>query len=166
MIIRRAQPNELTSIMAVYKSCVEGMLALNIDQWDDTYPNSEIIKQDLEQGSYYVGCLGDEIVTGVNIDQIQDPTYLEIDWKDKSTGYLVIHRLCAKTSVWNSGVGKKMMLFAEQLAKEKKKTSIRLDTYINNPRAIDFYQRLGYERRGFIHLKADKDIYYCFEKLI
>ena len=43
---------------------------------------------------------------------------------------------------------------------------MRLDTYINNPKAIKFYKRLGYNQLGHIHLKADKDIYYCFEKVL
>mgnify|MGYP001403501186 CR=1 FL=1 len=62
MIIRKAEKNELDDIMQVYKSCVSGMIALGIDQWDETYPNREIIEQDLEIGDYYVGLLGNEIV--------------------------------------------------------------------------------------------------------
>lgn len=166
MIIRKAKLEDIHAIMTVYKSCVEGMIMLGIDQWDETYPNYEIIKSDLEKESYYVGCIDDQIVSGVNIDQNQDPTYLSIDWNDNTNKFLVVHRLCAKTSVWNKGIGKKMMLFAEQLAKKRKLTSIRLDTYKNNQRGINFYKRLGYQKLGSIKLKPNKDIYYCFEKLL
>ena len=62
MIIRKAKKNELDDIMQVYKSCVSGMIALGIDQWDETYPNREIIEQDLEIGDYYVGLIDNEIV--------------------------------------------------------------------------------------------------------
>ena len=79
---------------------------------------------------------------------------------------MVVHRLCSKTKVWNQGVGKKMMEFAERLAKKNNCVSIRLDTYINNPKAISFYKRLGYNQLGNIKLKPEKDIYYCFEKLL
>ena len=44
--------------------------------------------------------------------------------------------------------------------------SIRLDTYSGNPKAIDFYLRLGYKELGSINLKPDKNDYYCFEKII
>jgi ribosomal protein S18 acetylase RimI-like enzyme len=58
------------------------------------------------------------------------------------------------------------MEFAELVAKERGCSSIRLDTYINNPKAIAFYQKIGYNKLGSINLKPDKDIYYCFEKII
>ena len=166
MIIRKGKKNELDDIMQVYKSCVSGMIALGIDQWDESYPNREIIEQDLEIGDYYVGLIDNEIVAGIKIDSVQDSTYLTVDWADKTNNFMVVHRLCSKTKVWNQGVGKKMMEFAESLAKKSNCVSIRLDTYINNPRAIKFYKRLGYNQLGHIHLKADKDIYYCFEKVL
>ena len=165
MIIRKANKNELDAIMQVYKSCVEGMIKLGIDQWDETYPNRKVIQKDLEIGDYYVGVLEDEIVAGIKIDRKQDPTYLIIDWEDKSNKFMVVHRLCSKTSVWNKGVGRKMMTFAEELAAEKGCISIRLDTYINNPKAIAFYKHIGYQQLGHIKLKPHKDIYYCFEKI-
>ena len=95
------------------------MIALGIDQWDESYPNKEVIMSDITIGNYYVGCIDAEVVCGVAIDQKQDPTYLTIDWKDNTNRFLVIHRLCAKTTVWNKGVGKKMMGFAENLASKR-----------------------------------------------
>ena len=166
MIIRKAEKQDLDDIMQVYKSCVDGMIAIGIDQWDESYPNRNIIKKDLEIGDYYVGLIDNEIVAGIKIDSVQDPTYLSINWADKTNNFMVVHRLCTKTKVWNQGVGKKMMEFAERLAKKNNCISIRLDTYINNPKAIAFYKRLGYNQLGNIKLKPEKDIYYCFEKLL
>lgn len=166
MNIRKAKTNELDQIMEVYHSCVKGMIALGIDQWDESYPNRQVIEKDLEIGDYYVGIINDEIVSGIKIDTKQDPTYLTIYWQDKTNNFMVVHRLCAKTSVWSKGVGKQMMEFAENLALENKHISMRLDTYINNPKAIAFYKRIGYKQLGYINLKPDKDIYYCFEKIL
>jgi GNAT superfamily N-acetyltransferase len=165
MKIRLANKTELDAIMEVYASCVKGMLLLGIDQWDESYPNREIIKNDLEEQNYYLGLLNDEIVAGIKIDRIQDPTYLSINWHDKTDNFMVVHRLCSKTTVWSKGVGRKMMNFAEELAKNNNCKSMRLDTYINNPKAIAFYEHLGYQKLGHINLKPDKDIYYCFEKI-
>ena len=47
MIIRKAKITEIDQIMNMYNSCVNGMLKLDIDQWDSTYPNKKIIYQDL-----------------------------------------------------------------------------------------------------------------------
>ena len=57
------------------------------------------------------------------------------------------------------------MEFAENIAAESGCDSFRLDTYSNNPKAMEFYKKLGYQQLGHINLKPDKDIYYCFEKV-
>ena len=48
------------------------------------------------------------------------------------------------------------MKFAENLVIEKNLKSIRLDTYSNNPQAINFYKKLGYKQLGTINLNPIK----------
>ena len=165
MIIRKAKHTELDQIMEVYKSCIKGMINLGIDQWDENYPNKKIIQNDLLEQNFYVAIIEDEIIAGIKIDQVQDPTYLNVNWEDNSNNFIVVHRLCSKTKVWQKGIGKKMMEYAEKIAKELDCTSIRLDTYVNNPNAMKFYQHIGYNKLNSIQLKPNKDLYYCFEKI-
>jgi len=166
MIIRKANKSDLDNIMLMYKSCVKGMLTNNIDQWDATYPNSGVIIEDLIAQTYFVAIENNIIIGGINIDQNQDKTYLEIDWEDKSDSFLVVHRLAVKEEFWNKKIGKDLMLFTEKLVIKKGLKSIRLDTYSGNPKAMEFYRRLGYTELGTIDLKPEKDKYYCFEKII
>jgi len=166
MMIRKAKINELDEIMNMYASCVDGMQKANIDQWDSTYPNRKIISEDIRNKSFYIFLINDKIIGGINIDKIQDKTYLDIKWKDKGNKFLVVHRLAVRQEFWKKGIGNKLMIFAESLVKEKKLNSIRLDTYSSNPIAINFYLNLGYIKKGEIFLKPNKNEYYCFEKLI
>ena len=166
MKIRRAYKTDLKNIMKMYKSCVNGMINNGIDQWDENYPNAEIISQDLKNKTYYVAEEKEEIIGGINIDQNQDITYLDLNWEDNSNQFLVVHRLAVKEEYWNKKIGKNLMLFSEEMVVKKGLKSIRLDTYSGNPKAIDFYLRLGYKELGSINLKPDKNEYYCFEKII
>ena len=166
MIIRLGKISDLENLMLMYKSCVAGMLKNSIDQWDATYPNSEAIIQDIKAKTYFVAEENSIIIGGINIDQNQDKTYLEIDWEDKSDSSLVVHRLGVKEEFWKKGIGKKLMIFAENLVVEKGLKSIRLDTYSGNPKAMEFYINLGYQQLGHIYLKEGKNEYYCFEKII
>ena len=166
MIIRKANKTDLDNIMKMYKSCIKGMLENGIDQWDDAYPNTEIISEDLNAGTYYVAEMDETIIGGINIDNNQDDTYLALDWEDKSDSFLVVHRLGVKEEFWNKKIGKDLMLFTEKLVLEKRLNSVRLDTYSGNPKAMEFYRRLGYSELGTIDLKPEKDKYYCFEKII
>ena len=150
----------------MYKSCVAGMIANGIDQWDESYPNAEVIMEDLIAQTYFVAIKNEIIIAGINIDQNQDDTYLAIDWKDKKNQFLVVHRLAVKVEFWNDGIGKSLMLFTENLVTEKGLNSIRLDTYSGNPKAMEFYRRLGYTELDTIDLKPNKDKYHCFEKII
>ena len=166
MIIRKAKINELDEIMNMYASCVDGMQKANIDQWDSSYPNRKIISEDIRNKTFYIFLINDKIIGGINIDKIQDKTYLDVEWKDKGNKFLVVHRLAVRQEFWKKGIGNKLMIFAESLVKEKKLNSIRLDTYSSNPIAINFYLNLGYIKKGEIFLKPNKNEYYCFEKLI
>ena len=166
MIIRKAEISDLENIMLMYKSCVAGMIANGIDQWDKSYPNAEVIMEDLIAQTYFVALESKVIIAGINIDQNQDKTYLTIDWEDKKNQFLVVHRLAVKVEFWNDGIGKSLMLFTENLVTEKGLNSIRLDTYSGNPKAMEFYKRLGYKELGPINLKPNKNEYYCFEKII
>tara|TARA_B100000945_G_C20115355_1_gene472271 strand:- start:91 stop:594 length:504 start_codon:yes stop_codon:yes gene_type:complete len=166
MTIRKARQNDLKNIMQMFKSCVSGMIKNNIDQWDESYPNLEIIKNDLRAETFYIAEINSKIVGGVNIDRIQDPTYLDIDWRDKTNQFLVVHRLAVKEDEWGKGIGKSLMYFAEGLVLKMGLKSIRLDTYSGNPKAMQFYLQLGYSELGKIDLKPNKEKYHCFEKIV
>ena len=166
MKIQKAKISEIGDIMLMYKSCVEGMLANNIDQWDESYPNKDIIMQDLIAQTYFIVIEHNIIIAGINIDQNQDKTYLPLKWKDKKNQFLVVHRLAVKEVFWGKGIGKSLMIFTEKLAIKKGLNSIRLDTYSGNPKAMNFYKRIGYNEVGTINLKPNKNKYHCFEKII
>ena len=166
MKIRIAKKSDLENIMRMYNSCVNGMIKNGIDQWDKSYPNREIISEDINSKTYYILEIQEQVIGGINIDKYQDPTYLDINWRDNSNAFLVVHRLAVKEEFWNKKIGKSLMLFAEKLVIEKQLKSIRLDTYSGNPKAMEFYLQLGYTELGTINLKPNKNEYYCFEKII
>lgn len=166
MKIRKANLEDIDNIMHMYNSCVRGMIDEGINQWDSTYPNKQIILNDIKYSTFFVVEINKEIVAGINIDKNQDYTYKTIKWYDTSNSFLVVHRLAVKKEYWNKKIGKKLMLFTEELVINNKLNSIRLDTYSGNQKAMNFYSRLGYKNMGSIQLKINKDHYFCFEKII
>jgi GNAT superfamily N-acetyltransferase len=166
MKISKAIKSDLDGIMKMYKSCIKGMINLNIDQWDHTYPNKKIISDDIQNTTYFVAKIDDIVVGGMNLDPHQDPTYLKVNWEDKEDKFLSVHRLAVSENNWNKKVGKELMIFAENEVIRRNLKSIRLDTYYSNFKALNFYNRLGYQNVGKIFLKENKNEYYCFEKII
>ena len=98
-----------------------------------------VISNAMKYRTFYILLINNIIIGGVNIDKIQDKTYLDIEWADCGDKFLVVHRLAASEEYWNKGIGQKLMCFAESLVKKNKLNSIRLDTYSSNPIAINFY---------------------------
>ena len=166
MKIRKGNKKDILDIMLMYNSCVKVMIKQKIDQWDETYPNKKIILKDIDASTYYVAEIDGEIIGGVNIDNKQDATYLDIKWNEQSNAFLVVHRLAIKEQFWNKKIGKKIMCFAEDLFVKKGLKTIRLDTYSGNPKAMEFYSGIGYTNLGSINLKPNRNKYYCFEKII
>ena len=102
MIIRLARIKDLHDIMKMYKSCVMGMIAHNITQWDNKYPNQEIILKDLKNKTYFVAEKNNEVIGGINIDKLQDEVYNTIKWNDKSDKFLVVHQISSKRRILES----------------------------------------------------------------
>ena len=49
--IRKARQDEIEEIMELISKCVQVMQAAGSDQWDESYPNKEIIELDIAQGT-------------------------------------------------------------------------------------------------------------------
>tara|TARA_B100000900_G_C20224472_1_gene571232 strand:- start:82 stop:579 length:498 start_codon:yes stop_codon:yes gene_type:complete len=164
MMIRKANLKDLENLIKLYSSSIKKMISKKISQWDDKYPNREVLEKDILAQSYYVFIDQNEIIGGITIDENIDKAYKNIQWQNNC--FYTIHRLVVKHDSWGIGIGKKLMCFAEDLAKKNNKKSLRLDTYFDNTIANSFYIGLGYKFKGKILLKAHKKFYYCYEKII
>jgi len=63
-----------------------------------------------------------------------------------------IHRIYLDATVHGKGIGKQLMRYAEERAKETKHTLLWLDAMDQHPQAMSFYKSLGYSKGGVQHL--------------
>ena len=80
MEIRKSMMEDLPRILALYEQARAFMKANgNPDQWGDSYPEEEIVRQDIEEGRSYV-CETDGEIAGVFYFSCEpDPDYARID---------------------------------------------------------------------------------------
>jgi ribosomal protein S18 acetylase RimI-like enzyme len=64
------------------------------------------------------------------------------------------------------GIGKKLLKFAEDYARNQGFSSIRLDVYTENPSAVSLYEKAGYKEKGEVTFPFRKVPYKCFEKVL
>jgi ribosomal protein S18 acetylase RimI-like enzyme len=164
--IRRARKDEMDEIMELIAKCVQVMQAGGSDQWDEHYPNREIISLDIERGSLWV-CEENNAVAGILVlDEHQSEQYEEIEWTETQGPHLIMHRLAVHPEVQGKGIARRLSTYAEEYARQNGYSSIRLDTYAKNTRALALYPKLGYDRRGEVSFPGRTAKFPVFEKVL
>ena len=119
---------------------------------------------DIAAGTLYAAQIGGSIVGIVGLDANQFSEWKNQDWVDTKGKPLAVHRVCISIAFQGQGIAKKLMGFAEDYAKEKGYTSIRLDAFAGNKISVGMYKSLGYRRCGTFHIHIGSC--FCFEKIL
>jgi len=164
MNIRKAAAADLPRIMEIYAHARAYMAAHgNPNQWGPTnWPPEELIRKDIAAGKSYV-CEHEGKAVGVfYYDQGKDiePTYRIIEdgkWLSDEP-YGVIHRIASDGTMKGGGT------FCFNWASEQC-PHLRADTHPDNKIMQNMLTKLGFERRGIIHVIEDDYPRYAYEKL-
>ena len=154
---RLALPTDIDAIMDMVSLAKVAMSYQNSGQWQDQYPMRSQFVSDIEKHAYHVIMLEGVIVGGVAVFDYEPDyeTLLEGRWRQDGP-YLVVHRLVVNPSVQGQGLGRRLLLYVEELAKQKNIMIIRLDTHDKNIPMIHIMARLGYEKIGYVLLNNFK----------
>ncbi len=162
-----AKSSQIEQILALTKACGEQMNEEGIFQWNESYPNFQAFQKDIERGELYVFILRQTIAGCIVISTKMDKEYRLINWISQTSDHYYIHRLAVLPDYQGSGIAQSMMDFAENLAIQNKKISIRLDTFSQNLRNQKFYEIRGYKRLGSIYFPDQSEFpFYCYELLL
>ncbi len=166
MDIMKGQKLDLSDILSLISKCVKHMQSQGLYQWDELYPNSDIIESDLNNEDAYVLKDDGKCIAYVAINEEQSPEYSQVNWHTDGRKVLVIHRLCVHPKFQSKGIAKQMITFCEEMAMTGGYTCIRLDTYSKNQKALKLYEYLDYQKSGQVFFPFKPDPFYCFEKSI
>lgn len=147
LMIRRANKNDLISIMPIYDAAKKKMRADgNINQWSDKYPDEETLLDDINRGELYIA-YDDEIYGVFMLSFSGEETYKEIQgaWLNEGP-YAVIHRIASL------GKGRNLLKDAIDFAFASTE-NIRIDTHEDNNIMRTLLNKLGFVYTGIIHLK-------------
>jgi ribosomal protein S18 acetylase RimI-like enzyme len=166
-MIRQGQKEDATRIIEVLSACGTHLRNQGIDQWDENYPSLSQIEIDIRHKELFVIVVHKTIQGCVVLNEVQDKEYFELDWlTDNNENHLVVHRLGIHPDSQGKGLARQLMDFAENLAKDRKYKSIRLDTFSQNTKNQAFYKKRGYKEVGSVFLSYKKDHpYFCYELL-
>ena len=160
--VRKANRKDINSVLEIFKSAINVMVANGIFQWDNIYPDEKILYEDIQKNQMFLGEIDGKIVSIFTLNQECDEEYKNGNWNYKRSSFAVIHRFCVNTNFQHMGIGKKIMNIIEEMLKEDKIEAIRLDAFSLNPYALKLYENLGYIKVGEVNWR--KGLFYLYEK--
>lgn len=139
MRIRMAEINDIDNIIALIQKRIDWMDEKGLNQWNKTnylevYPK-EYFRKGIENGSFFVAEEDGEIIGTMALYR------KDYRWED-GLDSVYVHHLTAEPQ--RKGIGRKLIEFAEEYAKNIPVDMIRLDSAVDNQKLADYYEPMGY----------------------
>ncbi|WP_261381138.1 GNAT family N-acetyltransferase [Mucilaginibacter pallidiroseus] len=125
------------------------------DQWQDGYPNPQVIENDIMQNAGFVLVQDGSIAAYAAIVKNQEPAYEKIQGKWLTDGdFLVVHRIAVSSEHGGGGIAGKIMGFAEAMALRQGIYSVKADTNYDNAAMLRTFDKRGYKYCGEIQIRG------------
>lgn len=162
---RKATFGDVPQIWVILQQAIARRKNDGSQQWQDGYPNQDVVENDIEKGVGYV-LTDDETIVGYTAILINDePAYHELKgtWLTNSD-FVVVHRLAISDDYLGKGMAQKIMLYTEDIALQNDIYSVKVDTNFDNIAMLRIFEKLGYTFCGEVTFRAG--IRKAFEKVI
>lgn len=164
--IQLATRNDLPIIMKMIEAGKKRLKESRVDQWQNGYPNEEIILKDISSGNSYLFFERDTPLATFALFFEDDPTYAFIkegEWLTMNP-YTVIHRIAVSEDHLGKGIMGQLLQIVGVKSLEKGFTSIRIDTHPENKSMQRALLKNNFVFCGHIYLE-NNDLRFAYEKI-
>lgn len=164
-VLREAKPTDIDSILIVVAQCQALMAQRGIDQWQDGYPNREVIAEDIALQRGYILEYDHQIAAYAAIVFDGEPAYDALEggeWLQQDS-YATVHRMCVSNNFRGRNVGENFFRQIEQLTLSQGVKAIRVDTHPDNRVMLGLLGRIGFSYCGTVYYNA---LRVAFERLL
>ena len=162
---RKAVATEQDQIWEILQ---QGILRRKMDgsnQWQDGYPNPEVVKADIEKGQGFVLTFGETIVGYTAIIINDEPAYHDIEGQWLTNGdFVVYHRVAISEDFVGRGLSKKILQAIDEFALNNHIHSVRADTNHDNIAMLKTFGKMGYTYCGEVFFRGSARK--AFEKVL
>ena len=164
-ILRKAQIPEAEIIWQILQQAIERRRKDGSNQWQDGYPNQEVVKTDISLGKGYVLEIDNAIAAYAALVFNDEPAYKEIigDWLTNDD-FLVIHRVAVSNDFLGKGIAVLLSQKLEDFAMENQVFSIKVDTNFDNLAMLHILEKLDYQYCGEVYFRGSARK--AFEKVL
>jgi len=165
--IELAEIDDLNDIMKMIHNCANDLISKNIFQWNEKYPSRDIFLSDIEKKNLFILKNNSGIIGCIALSHEKDIEYTDVKWLTKDDKNLYLHRLAVDPKFQKKGIGKLLMDFAEDYARNNKFISVRLDTFSKNERNNRFYKSRKYTKLDDVYFPNQSEFpFHCYEKIL
>ena len=152
---RKAIDADLPQIWEILQQAIQRRKEEGSNQWQDGYPNPEVIQNDLNNGYGFVLAEGDIIIGYTAILINDEPEYDKIEGKwITNDDFVVFHRVAISENQLGKGYAKKMMQSIENYALSHNIVSVKADTNHDNGPMKNIFEKLGYVYCGQVYFRG------------
>ena len=151
---RRAKISDAFEIWQILKDAIQRRKEDGSNQWQDGYPNMDVVKNDIERKIGFVLTRNDNIIGYTAIIINDEPDYINIEGKWLTNQeFMVYHRVAISKKFLAKGMAKKMMKLIEEYALSKNIYSLKADTNHDNIPMLKIFEKMGYSFCGTVHIR-------------
>lgn len=167
MEIKHISLEEVDDVMRIYD---EGACQMEKDgclTWKDGYPNIEMAEQDINNKDMYG--VYDEQNNILGLFTLNSEVYDQynlVSWITGDKPFLAIHRLAVSLKGKGKGVAAMLIDFSIDFGKRENYSSIRIDAYHKNWRALKLYEGKEFVRVGTVQFEKNEGENFCLERVI
>lgn len=152
---RKAIASEIPQIWTIIQQAIVRRKNDGSQQWQDGYPNENVIRIDIEKGIGYVLTDDNTIVGYAAILFNDEPAYEQLNGTWLTNGdFVVVHRVAISDDYLGKGLAQKIFFFTEDLAIDNNIFSIKVDTNFDNLPMLKILEKLGYTYCGEVTFRG------------
>ncbi|HWP79277.1 MAG TPA: GNAT family N-acetyltransferase [Candidatus Acidoferrum sp.] len=172
LTIRPAVAEDVPAVADLLEQVIEHLhrTGNNYPNWHHgKYPTPAVPAAAFARGDLYVAELDGEIVGTVTVNAAQAPQYGDMPWRVEAPPdkVRVIHTLATRPAARGSGLSRRLLAYAEELALRQGAVVMRLDTFHENAPARHIYEETGYVHIGYVDfadIRSEGEPYAIYEK--
>jgi GNAT superfamily N-acetyltransferase len=154
-IFRKADISEQNTIWEILHQAIIRRKKDGSAQWQDGYPNPDVVQNDIEKGQGFVLLEGETVIGYSTVIINDEPAYAGIEGKWLTNeDFVVIHRVAISEEYLGKGLAKMIIGFVEDFALQNNIYSVKADTNFDNVPMMKVFENLGYTLCGEVYFRG------------
>ena len=161
-----ARADDAERILYIISSARARLAAHGIPQWQGEYPSAAFVAEKTAAGRMYAVRRGGEVAAVFTVEDYE-PDYAAIRGTWLTAGnYLAVHAVAVAPEFLGSGCAKFIFRNAFDMARERGRGSVRIDTHELNAPMRGLLRSLGFEYCGMVTLSSGDGDRMAFERTL